>query len=72
MTINEVVHRPQHIQDLRKVMIHFNNKKDEENGFYELMTSGKPINTFDNGRYWVNAIQRRILERNGIHYELDD
>jgi len=49
MTVSE------NIQNLRRVKIHFDNEKDEENGFYELMVSGMPAIALDNGRYLANA-----------------
>jgi len=52
MTVSENIH------NLRRVKIHFDNEKDEENGFYELMVSGTPAIALDNGRYLVNALQR--------------
>ncbi|MFZ0511985.1 MAG: hypothetical protein WAM14_10290 [Candidatus Nitrosopolaris sp.] len=67
--------KPKNIQSLDQVMIHFDNKKDEENGFYELMVSGIPISTFnsENGhRYLANALQLKILQENGINYVSDD
>lgn len=73
MTINETTYRQRthDIQNLRKVQIHFNNRKDQEKGFYKLLVSGIPINALENGRYLVNMTQRKILEDNQIHYELD-
>jgi len=65
MTVSE------NIQNLRRVKIHFDNEKDEENGFYELMVSGMPAIALDNGRYLANALQLKILEKNGIHYVPD-
>ena len=44
---------------------------DEENGFYELMVSGMPAIALDNGRYLANALQLKVLEKNGIHYVPD-
>ena len=45
MTVSE------NIQNLRRVKIYFDNERDEENGFYELMVSGMPAIALDNGRY---------------------
>jgi len=44
MTVSENIHNP------RRVKIHFDNEKDEENGFYELMVSGMPAIALDNGQ----------------------
>jgi hypothetical protein len=65
MTVSE------NIQNLRRVKIHFDNEKDEENGFYELMVSGMPAIALDNGRYLANALQLKVLEKNGINYVPD-
>jgi hypothetical protein len=65
MTVSE------NVQNLRRVKIHFDNEKDEENGFYELMVSGMPAIALDNGRYLANALQLNVLEKNGIHYVPD-
>ena len=65
MTVSE------NIQNLRRVKIHFDNEKDEENGYYELMMSGMPAIALDNGRCLTNALQLKILEKNDIHYVPD-
>ena len=65
MTVSE------NIQNLRRVKIYFDNEKDEEGGFYELMVSGMPAIALDNGRYSANAVQLKILEKNGINYVPD-
>jgi hypothetical protein len=65
MTVSE------NIQNLRRVKIYFDNEKDEEDGFYELMVSGMPAIALDNGRYLANAVQLKILEKNGINYVPD-
>lgn len=62
------------LKNLERVMIHFDNKKDEENGYYELMVSGIPISTFDSKegrRYLANTLQLKILQENGINYVSD-
>jgi hypothetical protein len=66
------MYRQHPIHNLKTTKIHFTNKQEEENGFYMLMTSGMPIHALDNGRYLVNLTQRRILEDNGIQYQLED
>ncbi len=72
MTINETMYRQQtDIEGLKRVQIHFNNRQDEENGFYTLMISGIPINSLPNGRYLVNTRQRKILKDNHIDYQVD-
>jgi len=73
MTINETMYRQQAhgIQNLRIVKIHFDNKKEEEKGFYKLMVSGIPVNALDNGQYLVNRMQRKILDDGHINYQLD-
>lgn len=65
MTVSE------NIQNLRRVKIYFDNEKDEEDGFYELMVYGMPAIALDNGRYLANAVQLKILEKNGINYVPD-
>ena len=65
MTVSE------NIQNLRRVKIYFDNEKDEENGYYELMMSGMPAIALDNGRCLTNALQLKILEKNGIYYVPD-
>jgi hypothetical protein len=64
MTISE-------LQNPRRVKIYFDNEKDEENGFYELMVSGMPAIALNKGRYLANHLQLKILEKNGIHYVPD-
>ena len=64
MTVSE------NIQNLRRVKIHFDDEKDEEKGFYELMVSGMPAIALDNGRYLANALHLKVLEKNG-HYVPD-
>ena len=59
------------IQKLRRVKIHFDNRQEEEKGFYKLMISGIPINALDSGQYLVNTRQRKILKDNHIDYEVD-
>ncbi|HYA82415.1 MAG TPA: hypothetical protein VEH06_03055 [Candidatus Bathyarchaeia archaeon] len=66
MTVSE------NIQNLRRVKIHFDNEKDEEKGFYELMVSGMPAIALDKGRYLANVLQLKILEENGISYIPDE
>ena len=61
MTVSE------NIQNLRRVKIYFDNEK----GFYELMISGMPAIALDTGRYLANALQLKVLEKNGIHYVPD-
>lgn len=62
---------PENIQNLQRVKIHFDNEKDEERGFYELMVSGMPAIALDNGRYLANLSQLKILEQKKIHYNKD-
>jgi hypothetical protein len=65
MTLSE------NVQNLRRVKIQFENERDEKSGFYELMASGMPALALDKGRYLANALQLKILERNGINYMPD-
>jgi len=51
MTVSE------NIQNLRRVKIHFDNVKDEEKGFYELMVSGMPA------RQTLSKIRRTVVGR---------
>jgi hypothetical protein len=53
---------------LRKTMIHFKNEKDQENGFYELLVSGMPAVSLQNGRYLANFQQLKILRGKNIDY----
>jgi hypothetical protein len=69
--IDNIITISENIQNLRRVRIHFDNEKDEENGFYELMMSGMPAIALDNGRYLANVLQLKILEKNGIPYVPD-
>lgn len=62
---------PENIQNLRRAKIHFDNEKDEEKGFYELMVSGMPAIALDNGRYLANISQLKILDQKKIHYNKD-
>ena len=52
MTVSE------NIQNLRIVKIYFDNERDEENGFYELMVSEMPAIALDNARYFDNETKR--------------
>lgn len=52
---------------LRRTKIHFK-EKDEENGFYELLVSGMPAVSLENGRYLANAQQLKILRDKYIEY----
>ena len=69
--IDSIMTVSENIQNLRRVKIYFDNERDEENGFYELMVSGMPAIALDNGRYFANALQLKVLEKNGIHYVPD-
>lgn len=62
---------PENLQSLRRTVIYFG-KKDEENGFYQLLVSGMPAVALENGRYVVNAKQLEILQSNKIEYHIAD
>jgi len=53
---------------LRRTKIHFKNEKDEENGFYQLLVSGMPAVSLENGRYLANFQQLKILRDKNIAY----
>lgn len=60
------------LQSLKPVRIHFETKKDRIDGFYTLMTSGKPVHGLDNGQYIVSHSQCELLDSRNIKYKIDN
>lgn len=56
------------LSQLKPTKIHFTNKKEEERGFYVLLTSGMPVRAIANSRYIINESQCSMLSRKGIQY----
>ena len=62
----------EYLESLNPVRIHFNTKKDQIDGFYTLMTSGKPVHGLDNGQYIVSHSQCELLDSRNIKYKIDN
>jgi hypothetical protein len=61
-----------YLESLKPVRIHFKTKKDQVDGFYTLMTSGKPVHGLDNGQYIVSHSQCELLDSRNIKYKIDN
>jgi hypothetical protein len=59
-----------YLESLKPVRIHFKTKKDQVDGFYTLMTSGKPVHGLDNGQYIVSHSQCELLDSRNIKYKI--
>ncbi len=62
----------EYLESLKPVRIHFNTKKDQIDGFYTKMTSGKPVHGLDNGQYIVSHSQCELLDSRNIKYKIDN
>jgi hypothetical protein len=61
-----------YLQSLKPIRIHFETKKDQIDGFYALMTSGKPVHGLDNGQYIISHSQCELLDSRNIKYKIDN
>jgi len=56
------------LNELRSLKIHFNDRSEEERGFYALLTSGMPVKATERGHYIINEKQCQLLSKKGIKY----
>lgn len=60
------------LSQLKSIRIYFENKTDEERGFYTLLTSGMPVRAEANSRYIISEKQCTMLSQKGIQYKKED
>jgi hypothetical protein len=60
-----------YLESLKPIRIHFETKKDRIEGFYTLMTSGKPVHGLQNGQYIISNSQLTLLNGKNIKYKID-
>ncbi|MEP0824907.1 MAG: hypothetical protein HRF40_05425 [Nitrososphaera sp.] len=60
------------LSQLKPIEIYFDDKADEERGFYVLLTSGMPVHAESNSRYIISEKQGTMLSEKGIRYKKTD
>jgi hypothetical protein len=60
------------LSQLKPIKIYFENRADEEKGFYALWTSGMPVRAIANSRYIINEKQCTVLSQKSIQYKREN